>query len=156
MFIGHVSLVPFNLSFCLLTDISEEPRTCFFNRSIYFYVFIYGCIGSLVLRVGFLYLWRAGATLRASHCVDFPCCRAQALGRGLQQLWHAGSVGAQDILQTVPSLDLPDAPSMIRLRFCIFGRHVREGMLCSSQCILSGGTGWLFVSFLVILTLITW
>ena len=34
--------------------------------------------------VGFLWLWWAGATLscgeQASHCSDFSCCRAQALG----------------------------------------------------------------------------
>ena len=48
------------------------------------YVFIYGCVGSSLLRAGFLYLWRAGATLhcgaQASHCGGFSCCRARALG----------------------------------------------------------------------------
>ena len=37
-----------------------------------------------MLHVGFLQLWRAGATLhcgvQASHCGGFSCCRAQALG----------------------------------------------------------------------------
>ena len=49
-----------------------------------FNLFIYGCIGSSFLRVGFLQLRRAGATLCcgawASHCGGFSCCRAQALG----------------------------------------------------------------------------
>ena len=49
-----------------------------------FLLFIFGCVGSSLLRVGFLQLRRAGATLRcgarASHCGGFSCCRAQALG----------------------------------------------------------------------------
>ena len=49
-----------------------------------FYSFIFGCIGSSLLRVGFLQLRRAGATFhfsaRASHCGGFSCCGAQALG----------------------------------------------------------------------------
>ena len=61
----------------------------FFFKLIYF---IFGCIGSSLLRagflqlwcVGFLQLWRAGTTLRcgarASHCCDFSCCRARVLG----------------------------------------------------------------------------
>ena len=48
------------------------------------YLFIFGCIGSLLLRVGFLYLWQAGPTLRcgaqASRCGGFSCCGARALG----------------------------------------------------------------------------
>ena len=50
----------------------------------YFYLFIFGCVGSSLLRAGFLQLRRAGATLRcgvwASHCGGFSCCRAQSLG----------------------------------------------------------------------------
>ena len=48
------------------------------------YLFIFGCIGSSLLRAGFLQLQRVGATLRcgswASRCSGFSCCRAQALG----------------------------------------------------------------------------
>ena len=44
----------------------------------------FGCVGSLLLCAGFLWLQRAGATLccgaRASHCSGFSCCRARALG----------------------------------------------------------------------------
>ena len=54
----------------------------FFN--IFIYLFIFGCIGSLLLCVGFLWLQRAGATIcccvRASHCGGFSCCGARALG----------------------------------------------------------------------------
>ena len=43
-----------------------------------------GCIGSSLLRAGFLKLRRAGSTLRcgarASHCGGFSYCRAPALG----------------------------------------------------------------------------
>ena len=54
-------------------------------------LFFFGWVGSSLLQAGFLYLWRAGATLCcgarashcgawASHCCGFSCCRAQALG----------------------------------------------------------------------------
>ena len=63
---------------------------------------MFGCVGSSLLRVGFLQLRRAGATLRcgvrASHCGGFSCCRAWALEHRLsncdtraQQLWLTGS-----------------------------------------------------------------
>ena len=49
-----------------------------------FNLFIFGCGGSSLLRTGFLWLWRAGATLRcgvrASHRGGFSCCGARALG----------------------------------------------------------------------------
>ena len=73
-------------------------------------LFLCGCVGSSLLRTGFLQLQRAGATLhcgaRASHCSGFSCCGARALAaqasvvvaRGLnscgmqaQQLRHTGS-----------------------------------------------------------------
>ena len=51
-----------------------------FKKFFYFF----GCVGSSLLRVAFLSLWRAGATLRcsvqASHCGGFSCCGARALG----------------------------------------------------------------------------
>ena len=47
-------------------------------------MYLFGCVGSSLLRMGFLYLRRAGATLRcsalASHCSAFSCCGARALG----------------------------------------------------------------------------
>ena len=53
---------------------------CFFYKFIYL---IFGCVGSLFLREGFLQLRRAGATLhrgaRASHCSGLSHCGAQAL-----------------------------------------------------------------------------
>ena len=49
----------------------------------FLFVFVFGCVGSL-LRVGFLQLRRAGATLhcgsQTSHRGGFSCCGAQALG----------------------------------------------------------------------------
>ena len=51
---------------------------------LFIYLSIFGCVGSSLLRVGFLYLQRAGAALRcgarASHCGGFSCCGARALG----------------------------------------------------------------------------
>ena len=50
-------------------------------RSLFFF---FGFVGSLLLRAGFLWLLRVGATLgcgaRASHCGGFSCCGARALG----------------------------------------------------------------------------
>ena len=62
-----------------------ELFICFIiYKFIYFYLFIFGCVGSSLLRAGFLQLQRAGATLhcgvRASHCGGFSCCGAWALG----------------------------------------------------------------------------
>ena len=64
---------------------AEPPSSWFsllFNKCIYF--FVYGCVGSLLLCMDFLYLRRAGATLRrgarGSHCGGLSCCRARALG----------------------------------------------------------------------------
>ena len=46
--------------------------------------FFFGCLGSSLLRMGFLLLWQAGATLCCcawpSHCSGFSCCGAWALG----------------------------------------------------------------------------
>ena len=80
-------------------------------KFIYFILFIFGCVGSSLLRAGFLQLRRAGSTLRcraqASHCSGFSCSGPCALGarasvaaaHGLagsraqaQQLWHTGLV----------------------------------------------------------------
>ena len=53
-------------------------------KNKFIYLFIYGCVGSLLLHAGFLQLQRVGATLRcgarASHCSGSSCCRARALG----------------------------------------------------------------------------
>ena len=66
-----------------------------------FYLFIFGCIGSSLLRTGFLQLWRAGAPPRcgaqASHCSGLSCCGAWALGTRASvvvagRLLSAGSV----------------------------------------------------------------
>ena len=36
----------------------------FFDMYMLFYFFTFGCAGSLLLHVGFLWLWRVGATLK--------------------------------------------------------------------------------------------
>ena len=51
----------------------------------FFYtLFIFGCVGSLLLRVGFHWLSPAGAALCcgawASHCSGFSCCGTRAPG----------------------------------------------------------------------------
>ena len=85
-------------------------------RSEEFSFFFFGCIGSSLLHVGFLWLQRVGATLRCSartsHCSDFFCCGVQALGTrasvvvacGLsscdiqaQQLWRMGLVAPRHV-----------------------------------------------------------
>ena len=52
---------------------------------VYLFIYYFGCVGSSLLRVGFLQLQQAGATLRcgaqASHSSGFSCCGAWALGR---------------------------------------------------------------------------
>ena len=49
----------------------------------FFFFFFFVCFGSSLLRVGFLYLRRAGATLRcgarASHCSGFSLVAEQGL-----------------------------------------------------------------------------
>ena len=57
----------------------------FFNTFIYFLFLFFGCVGSLLLRAGFLWLRRAGPTTlhcsaRASHCGGFSCCGARIIG----------------------------------------------------------------------------
>ena len=56
----------------------------FLKMYLFVCLFIFGCIGSSLLLMGFLQLWRAGATLHcsewASHCSGFSCCGARALG----------------------------------------------------------------------------
>ena len=54
------------------------------NIFIYLFIYLFGCVGSLLLHAGFLWLRRAGATLRcvarAPHCSGFSCWGARALG----------------------------------------------------------------------------
>ena len=62
----------------------QSQFSTFFLLQIYLLIFIFGCVGSSLLHVGFLQLQPAGATLCcgawASHCGGFSCCRARALG----------------------------------------------------------------------------
>ena len=55
-----------------------------FNKFIYFIYFIFGCVGSSLLRAGFPLVAVSGSYsslgVWASHCGGFSCCRAWALG----------------------------------------------------------------------------
>ena len=93
----YISLVISNLPFIYLF---------IFNLFIYFF---FGCIGSLLLRAGFLWLRRAVATLhcgvRASHCGGFSCCGAWALGARASVVAARGlsSCGSQALERRVSS-----------------------------------------------------
>ena len=54
-----------------------------FSFFLFYKLFIFGCVGSSFLCIGYLWLQQAGASLhcraQASHCGGF-CCAAQALG----------------------------------------------------------------------------
>ena len=81
------------------------PSEFGFKRKVSPFFFLFGCIGSSLLRVGFPQLRQGGATVhcdaRASHCSGFSCCGAQALGERAQQLWLAGSrAQAQQLWRT--------------------------------------------------------
>ena len=75
-----IYISPFQFLYYLV--LKNKVLFFFFKESIL--LFIFGCVGSSLLHVGFLQLWRAGATLhcsvRASHCGGLSCCGAQALG----------------------------------------------------------------------------
>ena len=66
------------------SPLSISRTFSFFYKFIYFILFIFGCVGSSLLRAGFLQLQRAGATLRCGvrtpHCGVSSCCEARALG----------------------------------------------------------------------------
>ena len=80
----NVSLYPFQrLTHLILSpDLQITSQFGFYSSlqtdfNEYSFFFFFGCVGSSLLRVGFLQLRRAGATLR---CSSFSCCRAWAVG----------------------------------------------------------------------------
>ena len=85
-----------NFSYCIL----QLLLVLFF---FLIYLFMFGCVGSLLLCAGFLKLSRVGATLRcgawASHCGGFSCCRAGALGAWASVVVACGlnSCGSRDL-----------------------------------------------------------
>ena len=86
-----------------VASVVTSPRL--FLTLVFF--FFFGCVGSSLLRAGFLQLPRAGATLRcgaqASHCSGPLCCGDWLQVRGPQQLWHTGSrAQAQQLWLTGP------------------------------------------------------
>ena len=84
-------------------------------------LFIFGCVGSSLLRTGFLQLQWAGATLRCgartSHCGGFSCCGARALG-----VWAS----------VVVARGLQSAGLAV----------VAHGPSCSAACGILPGQGW--------------
>ena len=96
--VSSISVVQFSVSkFCMcfvrFATFCEE----FFKIYLFIYLFIFGCVGSLLLRTGFLQLWRAGAILcfavRGLLIVVASLVAEHGLQvRGLQQLWCMGSV----------------------------------------------------------------
>ena len=58
-------------------------QSSFFFKKINLFIYLFW-LRWVLLRMGFLWLWRAGATLRcgaqASCCSGFSCCGAWALG----------------------------------------------------------------------------
>ena len=69
---------------------------------LFVYLFLYGFAGSFLLVSGFLWLWRARASLScsvwASHCGGLSCCCTPALlcCKGLAAPRHVGSSWVQD------------------------------------------------------------
>ena len=89
--------------------VQQEQSSVFFLKILFFFFlnFIYFWLhfGSLLLHVGFLQLWGAGATLpfgaQASHWGGFSWCRVGLQACMLQQLWLMGSrVQAQQLWHT--------------------------------------------------------
>ena len=78
---------------------------------IFMCVYFFGCVGSSLLRTGFLQLQRAGATLwcgaQASHCRGFSCCRAGALGTRPSEVMARGlsSFGSRALEHRLSSCD---------------------------------------------------
>ena len=79
-----------------------------FYINLFIYLFIFGCVGSLLLHTGFLQLRRGGATLccsvQASHCGGFSCCGARALGTGFSSCGTWASVVVACGLQSAGSV----------------------------------------------------
>ena len=75
----------FVLSLCDFIFFKKASLLLFFFLNLFIYFWLHwGCVGSSLLHVGFLWLRWAGATLprgaRASHCRVFSRCGARALG----------------------------------------------------------------------------
>ena len=89
-------------------QMASEVNSFFFFNLFYLFIFL-GCVGSSLLRAGFLQLRQAGATLhcgaRASHCGGFSCCGAQALGTRASVVVARGlsSCGSQALEHRVSS-----------------------------------------------------
>ena len=88
------SLISHSKIVCIFSLGAHKPFVKFIPVYLYIYIyfffkklinlFIFDCVGSLLLSTGFLWLRQVGATLccgaQASHCSGFSCCGAWALG----------------------------------------------------------------------------
>ena len=101
------------LMLCLVSQGADDYF--YFLKYLFIYLFIFGCVGSLLLRAGFLQLQRAGTTLgcseQASHCGGSSCCAAWALGAWAQQLWRTGLVAPRHVGSSRTGLE-PMSPAL--------------------------------------------
>ena len=85
----------------------------FFNKFIH--LFIFGCVGSSLLHAGFPQLRREGLLFVAVHRLLIEVASLVAehgfQARGLQQLWHVGSVVVACGLQSAGSVVVAHGPS---------------------------------------------
>ena len=106
---------------------------------VFKFIFIFGCIGSLLLRAGFLQLQREGATLRcgvwASHCSGFSLLRSKGsqrvgftiCGTRAPQLQLAGSrAQGQQLWRTglVAPRHVGSSPTRAQTRVPCIGRRI--------------------------------
>ena len=104
-------------------------------------LFIFGCVGSLLVHVGFLQLQQVGATLPcgapASHCGSFSCCRAWALG-----VWASGVAACRP--QSMPaSVVVARGLSSVAHGLQSAGSVIVEHRLsCSTACGIFPDQGW--------------
>ena len=99
-----MNLIGIMLSWRIQTQKKYTLYDCIFfflKKFTFFYLFIYGCVGSSFLCEGFLQLWQVGATLhrgaRASHYRGLSCCGAQAPDAQAQQLWLTRPVAPRHV-----------------------------------------------------------
>ena len=80
----------------LMNEKIKVLQDVFFFNFLFYFIFIYGCVGSSFLCEGFLQLRQVGTALhrgaRASHYRGPSHCRAQAPDAQAQQLWLTGLV----------------------------------------------------------------
>ena len=74
--------------FAYFTNVFQSQLLVYF-KIFYLFIYLFGCAGSLLLQVGFHWLWWAGTTLHWG---------AQTLGKVTQELWCMGLVAPWHLL----------------------------------------------------------